>query len=152
MWQALSAPVGFKDVSLGMTTGPKAYKVGLTEERVNTAYDADKERQALHAPSSTILKLSEHIRRAAVVRRAHQRYQDPEGTANVDDEDQALDLWEKSKSRQDSVEKETDENHSVEQQRPLPPLRPVYRVVEHDKTLDDGSSQICRTCGRRLPP
>ena len=138
MWQAPSAPVGFQDVSFDMTADPNAFRTALTEERVVTGYDADKERQALRTPSSTILKMSEDFRRAAVGRRTHQWYQDPEETADVDDEDQALYL--RKKFHQERVEEQTKKNHSVEKQRALPSLWYVRRVVEHDKTLNHGTS------------
>lgn len=66
----------------------------------------------------------------------------PEETANVDDEDQALDLREEF--HQERVEEQTRDNDSVEQQRGLPPLRHVGRVAEYDKTLDHGTTEICR--------
>ena len=45
-----------------------------TGKRVKPGYDAHKERQALRAPSSTILTMPKHFRHAAVRRRAHQRH------------------------------------------------------------------------------
>lgn len=45
---------------------------------------------------------------------------------------------------QELVEEQTRDNDSVEQQRGLPPLRHVGRVVEYDKTSDHGTTEICR--------
>ena len=71
IWQAPSAPVGFQKVSFDTTSDLKAARIALTEERVDSGHDANKERQALRAPSSTILKISKNFRRASVRRCVH---------------------------------------------------------------------------------
>lgn len=111
----------------------------VSDQRRDRRGESHQRGHSVAAPVTTIVELGEHLFRAATGSQDPEGDDDGEQSAHVENENDDLDEGELL--RQEGVEQDREQRQSNHQQRSVPALKAVVLVVQHDQTLDDGSSQ-----------
>ncbi len=101
----------------------------LTKEWENTGDETDKEGDAIWVPSSTIHKRGKNILSSPMGSKLHKRNENTKESQNMQDQDQALNLWQPS--CKESINEDDQGDDCVENQSSLPSSWCIVRVVQN---------------------